>query len=115
MSKRNKPPVTLKEYVDWRFISVEHYASQLERNFDQRLKDMEKAADQANEAADVRPEMNAKFDAEGAARNTLSNRIGGLETMAANLQGRIWAVGVGFTVFATAISTIVAVVLHFLK
>jgi hypothetical protein len=115
MAKRNSPSITVKEYIDARFLSTEHYANQLEKNVDQRFRDAEKASDRATAAADIRPEINAKFDGMESARNILANRIGTLETTAANLQGRIWAVGVGFTIFATAISTIVAIVLHFFK
>ena len=45
---------------------------------------------------------------------SLLTRVGNLETVSANMQGRLWAIGLGLTVGLTVLTIIINVVTHFI-
>jgi archaellum component FlaC len=57
-----------------------------------------------------RKEMVARFEAAETARENIATRVASLEKIYANLQGRIWAIGIGITILSIAIATL----LHFI-
>ncbi len=133
--------VSLREYIDTRIKALEDRFVAIDRSTDlaaaavmARLESMNEFRTQLNSQAShfvTRSEIDSKMDAANAvhaeydrriqlleqnklntsAHDVLEKRIQTLEQSISNIQGRMLATGVGFTVVATIIS----IALHFIK
>lgn len=117
--------------VDVRFRHVEDITSVLQTNVELRFRDAERATalataalekrlESMNEFRDqlrdqaakfiTRTEIEDKVAASQPVLATVNGRLGGLENARANLEGRMWAIGV----FVTIISVAVSIAVNFL-
>lgn len=90
----------IQKLVDARFASTILLAERMEANVQQRFEDK----DRAIEAAGTRPELQGIL-----ARLNLS------ENALANLQGRLWMLGVGVPILITLVSIAVNVILYVVR
>lgn len=105
--------ISMRDYVDMRFTNIERATDLASNAVDKRLEGMNEFREQLNKQAALfvtRSELEDKLKAESILNRALEARISLLENTISNLQGRFWAIGVGFTIF----STIIGIALHFL-
>lgn len=103
----------IQQQLDRRIVDANHATDLARQQMDKRLEGMNEFRQQLSEQANkfiTREEVQAKQDAYIPAINENQRRLSILETTQANMQGRMWAIGVGFTIITVAIN----IALHFI-
>ena len=103
----------IQQQLDRRIVDANHATDLARQQMDKRLEGMNEFRQQLSEQANrfiTREEVQAKQDAYIPAINENQRRLSLLETTQANMQGRMWAIGVGFTIITVAIN----IALHFI-
>lgn len=120
----SEPTVTLKEYldsnvaflqqqIDRRIADANHATDLAREQMDKRLESMNEFRQQLNDQTAkfiTREEVQAKQDAYIPTINEAQRRLSLIENSLANIQGRMWAIGVAFTILTVVIN----IALHFL-
>lgn len=103
----------IQQQLDRRIVDANHATDLARQQMDKRLEGMNEFRQQLSEQANrliTREEVQAKQDAYIPAINENQRRLSLLETTQANMQGRMWAIGVGFTI----ITVVINIALHFI-
>ena len=103
----------IQQQLDRRIVDANHATDLARQQMDKRLEGMNEFRQQLSEQANrliTREEVQAKQDAYIPAINETQRRLSLLETTQANMQGRMWAIGVGFTIITIGIN----IALHFI-
>jgi hypothetical protein len=107
--------VSLREYIDVRIAEMDKRFAAIDRSVDlatagvnQRLEGMNEFRKQLDSQADTfvtRKEVEAKIE-------SIDLRLQVQEKSTANMEGRMWAIGIGATIFASLLSGLVVHFIH---
>lgn len=104
---------TIQQQLDRRIVDANHATDLAREQMDKRLEGMNEFRQQLNDQTAkfiTRDEVQAKQDAYIPTINEVQRRLSLIENSLANIQGRMWAIGVGFTILTVVIN----IALHFI-